>query len=50
MRKSFTFLLTALLTLVAVNVQAEGYSVKKVLPKGVSIKIGTAQQSVEPDK
>lgn len=50
MRKSFTFLLTALLTLVAVNVQAEGYSVKKVLPKGVSIKIGTAQQSVEPGK
>ncbi len=50
MRKSFTFLLTALLTLVAVNVQAEGYSVKKVLPKDVSIKIGTAQQSVEPGK
>lgn len=50
MRKNFTFLLTALLTLVAINVQAEGYSVKKVLPKGVSIKIGTAQQSVEPGK
>lgn len=50
MRKNFTFLLTALLTLVAINVQAEGYSVKKVLPKDVSIKIGTAQQSVEPGK
>lgn len=50
MRKSFTFLLTALLATMAINVQAEGYSVKKVLPKGVSIKIGTAQQSVEPGK
>ena len=50
MKKIFSLMLMALLPMMAINVQAEGYPVNKVLPTNVNITIGTAQQSVEPGK